>query len=206
MLELYFAPNTISIAIAIALEESGLDYCTKPVNFAASEQMSEPYASLNPKGRVPTLVTEHGPLTETGAILDYIHSLAPQKGLVPSDVLASAKMREAMFYFASTMHVNHAHKLRGSRWADKEASWEDMRAKVSQTMTASCDYVEKNLIKGPFILGETFSLADPYLYMISTWATGDGVDLSRFPKLLTLMAEMEKRPSVQAVKAAKMLF
>lgn len=205
LLELYFAPNTISVAVAIALEEVGADYVTRRIDFSASEQTSEAYAVLNPKGRVPTLVSDDVPLTETGALLEFAHGLNPDKGLVPAGAVDAAKMREAMFYFASTMHVNHAHKLRGARWADKQESWDDMQAKVPETMTASCDYVEHSLLKGPYLLGERFSLADPYLYMICTWVEGDGVDLSQFPKIRAFMAEMEKRPSVQAVREAGMI-
>ena len=205
MLNLFFAPNTISVAVAIALEEIGASYTTKRVDFSSAEQTGDAYLAINPKGRVPTLQTQDGLITETGAILEYVHALNPAKGLVPSDTFQAAKMREAMFYFASTMHVNHAHKLRGVRWANNAESWEDMRSKVAETMTASCDYVERSLLKGPYLLGETFSLADAYLFVINTWLAGDGVDVTQFPKIQTFMTEMEKRPSVVAVRNAGIL-
>ena len=117
----------------------------------------------------------------------------------------AARMREVMYYLASTMHVNHAHKLRGARWADKKPSWKDMTDKVPQTMTASCKYISSNGLRGPFVLGEAVSLADPYLYVVCSWLEGDGVDVSAFPKILAFRAAMEARPSVQAVRAAGML-
>ena len=110
---------------------------------------------------MPALVTDQGILTETGAILDYIADIAPAAGLRPSDPYEAAKMREAMCYLASTMHVNHAHKMRGHRWASEESSFADMKAKSVQTMTESAAHVENHALQGPYVLGETFSLADP---------------------------------------------
>ncbi len=204
-MKLYYAPGTISIAVAIALEEAGVPYTTHKIDFRNPEVSRPQLLDVNVKGRVPVLVTDHGILTETGALLDYIADLAPEDSLKPDDPFKAAKMREAMYYLASTMHVNHAHKLRGARWADKQESWDDMRAKVPETMTASCAYVEENLLKGPYVLGETFSIADAYLYVVSTWLEGDSVDISQFPKFHAFQKLMEERNSVKTVKAAGML-
>lgn len=204
-MQLYYAPNTISVAVAITLEEAGLEYQPVRVDFASAEQTKPGYRQINPKGRVPALVVDGGILTETGALLDYIAAKAPEAGLVPEDLLLAARMREVMYYLASTMHVNHAHKMRGARWADKKSSWKDMAAKVPQTMTASCKYIEANGLRGPFVLGERFSLADPYLYVVCSWLEGDKVDVSSFAKISAFREAMEARASVQAVKAAGML-
>ncbi len=204
-MQLYYAPRTISIAVAIALEEAGLEYEAVKLDFASGEQTKPAYHQINPKGRVPALVVDGGILTETGALLDYVAAVAPDAGLVPKDPVIAARMREVMYYLASTMHVNHAHKMRGHRWADKEASWQDMTAKVAETMTDSCAYISSNGLRGPLVLGETFSLADAYLYVVCSWLEGDGVDVSAFPKIIAFREAMEARPSVQAVRAAGML-
>ena len=198
-MQLYFAPKTISIVAVIALEETGLDHELIKVDFAAAEQSSPAYGAINPKGRVPALVTDNGILTETGAILEYIADLAPDAELVPRAPYKAAKMREMMFYLASTMHVNHAHKMRGHRWADEQTSWDDMAAKVPETMAQSSAYIEHNVLGGPYVLGDCFSLADPYLYVVSTWLTGDGVDTTAYPKLSAFIETMEKRGSVRTV-------
>ncbi|NOD63820.1 MULTISPECIES: glutathione S-transferase family protein [unclassified Ruegeria] len=204
-MQLYFAPRTISVAVAIALEEAGLEYEAIQLDFAGGEQTKPAYRQINPKGRVPALVVDGGILTETGALLEFIAAQAPSADLVPADPVMAARMREVMFYLASTMHVNHAHKVRGARWADKKPSWKDMKDKVPQTMTASCEYICSNGLRGPFVLGEAFSLADAYLYVVCSWLEGDGVDVSAFPKILAFREAMEARPSVQAVRAAGML-
>jgi len=205
MLRLFYAPGTIAVATAITLHEAGLDFEPVLVDFTKGEQTQPDYHKLNPKGRVPALVTDHGPLTETGALLEYIAAISPQAGLVPSDPFQAAKMREVMYYLASTMHVAHAHKVRGERWANDETSWADMTAKVAQNMTDCCTHIETCCLVGPFVLGDQISLADPWLFTISTWLAGDGVDLSQFDGLRAFMQEMDARPSVQATRAAGIL-
>ncbi|UWQ28557.1 glutathione S-transferase family protein [Leisingera sp. M523] len=204
-MQLYYAPNTISVAVAIALEEAGIEYEAVKIDFAAKEQSGPAYAQINPKGRVPALAVEGGILTETGALLEYIADMAPEAGLRPQDPVLQARMREVMFYLASTMHVNHAHMRRGARWASKTSSYKDMQAKVPQTMTASCEYISQAGLRGPFVLGDTVSLADCYLYVICTWLAGDGVKVDGFPKIQTFMTAMEQRESIRAVYAKGML-
>ncbi|MDN5787141.1 glutathione S-transferase family protein [Pseudorhodobacter sp.] len=200
-MKLYLAKKTISIVVAIALEEAGLAYEPVELDFTGGAQTKPGYLAINPKGRVPALEVPGGVLTETAAILDYIGALAPKAGLVPQDPLQAARMREAMCYVGSTMHVNHAHKLRGARWADLAESHADMRAKVPQTMAACCAHVEAAVLQGSYVLGDAFSLADPYLYVVSTWLAGDGVEIGDYPKLSAFNARMAERPSVAAMRA-----
>ena len=200
MLKLYCAPGTISIAVAITLEEAGLAYEPRIVDFKAAEQTKPDYLAVNPKGRVPTLELPDGTrLTETGAVLEYIAACAPQAGLVPQGSLDAARMRSVMYYLASTMHVNHAHKMRGSRWAERADSFADMAAKVPQTMTASAAFVESHCLAGDFVLGDRFSIADPYLFVVCNWLEGDGVVLADFPRIKAFLARMRSRPALRAV-------
>lgn len=198
MLKLYCAPNTISLAVVIALNE-GVHWEPVRVDFAKAEQKTPDYLALNPKGRVPVLITPEGPLTETGAILEYLGETALPK-LVPADPLQRGRMREVMYYLASTMHVNHAHKLRGPRWANEQSSFDDMKAKVPETMAASCAFLEPQ-ITGPYLFGPEPTLADCYLYPITTWLAGDGVDIAAFPRLAAWKTTMETRASVRRATA-----
>jgi glutathione S-transferase len=110
-----------------------------------------------------------------------------------------------MYYLASTMHVNHAHRMRGNRWADDPKSHADMAAKVPQTMAASAAYVDKHGLRGDFVLGDTLSLADPYLFVVSAWLQGDGVAIADTPRLAAFCERMAQRPSVQAAVAQGMI-
>ena len=196
-MRLFYAPGTISIAVAITLYETGLPFDLVPGNFKEGEQTKAPFLTLNPKGRVPALETEGMYLTETGAVLDYIASLAPQAGLVPSDPLDAAHMRGVMYFLASTMHVNHAHRVRGSRWADRPESHADMKTRVAGNMAENARYVASHCLRGDYVVGAEFSLADPYLFVVCSWLEGDGVDLSEHPQISAFLSRMAERPSVQ---------
>lgn len=200
-MRLYFATGTISIAVAIALNEAGLKAELVRLSFQEGDQVKPDYLAINPKGRVPTLEVSGQNLTETGALLDYVAALAPEAGLVPDAPLDAQHMRSVMYYLASTMHVNHAHKMRGHRWADAAESHADMIAKTPETMRASAAYVEAHCLRGDYVLGDHFSIADPYLFICCNWLEGDGVDLSEFPVISGFLKRMRGRPSVQAAIA-----
>lgn len=203
-MRLHLAKGTIALAAHIALEESGLEHDLVWVDFAKGEQRSDAYLALNPKGRVPVLETDEGVLTETSAMLGLIAARAPDAQLAPRDAWSRAKVAELHLYLAATVHVNHAHKMRGTRWADDAAAHDAMRAKVTGNMTENAALIERDYLKGPWVLGDAYSTADIYLYTIARWLEGDGVDLAPFPKLRAHMAAMEARPAVKSAIALHM--
>ncbi len=203
-MKLCYANGTIAVAPIVALKEAGIAFEPVKIDFANAEQTKPDYHQINPKGRVPALIDSDRVLTETGAILEYIAALAPKAGLIPADPWQAGQMRALMYYFASTMHVNHAHKMRGHRWANKQASFEDMTAKVPENMAASAAHVESRII-GPFTMGDAVTLADPYLFAICRWLKGDGVNIADFPKLSAFFDMMSMRPSVTSAEAEGLL-
>lgn len=205
-MQLYYTKGTISVAVALALLEAGLDHTLTRVNFATAEQTQDAYLRVNSKGRVPALALDDGTvLTETGALLEYVAACAPEAGLVPQDPASAGHMRSVMYYLASTMHVAHAHKMRGIRWADQQSSHDDMAAKVPQTMTDCATYVEAECLRGDYVCGDAFSLADAYLFVVCNWLEGDNVNVAAFPKITAFMNRMEARESVKAARANDLL-
>lgn len=199
MLKLYFAPATCSLASHIALEEAGATYEAEKLDFSAGAQRAPEYLRLNPKGRVPALVTDRGVLTETPAILAYIGQSFPDSAVgIPKDAFDFARIQAFNSYLCSTVHVAHAHKRRASRWADDAAAQEAMAAKVTANMSDCFELIENAMFAGPFVMGEAYSIADPYLFTISGWLKGDGVDIERFPKILAHRQRMAERPAVKA--------
>lgn len=199
---LYTARGTCALATHIALLEAGADFELRPLDFSATEQRSPAYLALNPKGRVPALITPQGVLTETPALLLYVAQTHPAAGLAPlDDAFRLARMQELHSYLASTVHVAHAHKHRGARWADDPAAHDSMRAKVAQNMTDAAGLLETWLKPGPWVLGDRYSVADAYLYVVAGWMDSDGVDMQRFPRLLDHQARVRARPSTQAALA-----
>ncbi|MFX0542306.1 glutathione S-transferase family protein [Roseovarius sp. S4756] len=204
-MKLYYAPGTVSVTIAIALHEAGLAFDTHKVSFKDAEQTKPEYHRINPKGRVPALEVDGAILTETGAILDYIAAIAPDAHLMPQDPIEAARVRAVIHYLASTMQTNHAHGPRGYRWAEKDDSFADMRAQVPKTMAASAAYVEQHCLKGPFVMGDHVTAADPHLFVICQWLESDGVAVSDYPRIAAFLKAMEARASVKAVRDAGML-
>ncbi len=197
MLTLYYAPNTCALASHIALEDADADYETQRVSFQSGDQRGPDYLKINPKGRVPALVTDHGTLTETPAILAYVAQTHPDAKLAPQDPFAFAQIQAFNSYLCSTVHVAHAHRPRASRWADDPAAIEAMKAKVPQTMGECFDLIEREMFRGPWVMGADYTICDPYLYTISRWLPGDGVDIANYPKIHEHFRRMSERPAVK---------
>jgi glutathione S-transferase len=202
MFKLYYAPGTCALASHITLEEAGAPYTAERLDFKSNQQNSPEYLKLNPKGRVPTLVTDHGILTETPAMLAFIAQSFPKAKLAPlEDAFAFAQVQAFNSYLCSTVHVAHAHKGRGYRWATDESSFADMKRKVPQTVGACFALIERDMLKGPWVMGEQYTVCDPYLFTLALWLEGDSVDLAALPKVADHRKRMSERPAVKKVLA-----
>ena len=199
MLTFYYARNTCAFAAHVVLEDANATYDSIEIDFKTEEQKSSNYKKINPKQRVPTLITPNGILTETPAILTYIAQEHPEMDLIPDNNFDFAKAQSFNIYLASTVHVAHAHKHRGARWATDEFALENMTAKVTENMTECGLFIEKRLLEGPWVLGKKYSICDPYLAVITRWFTDDNVDTSRFPRILEHNQLIQDRPSMKKV-------
>ncbi|MFQ2091423.1 glutathione S-transferase family protein [Aeromonas taiwanensis] len=201
-LTLYLAPGTCAMAVRIALVEANAPHRIQRLDLAAGEQRSPAYLAINPKGRVPALVTERGVLTETPALLLYVAQRFPEAQLAPlDDPFLLARMQEVHSFLASTVHVAHAHGRRASRWADDEQAIAAMQAKMPRNMRDGFSEIEHHYLAGPWVLGERFSLADIYLFVVAGWLASDGVDIAEFPKVAAHHERMLARPTVQEALA-----
>jgi glutathione S-transferase len=191
------APGTCALASHIALADAGVEYELVLLDFANDEQRKREYLAINPKGRVPALITDHGVLTETPAILAYIAQTLPNARLAPlNDAFAFARVQAFNSYLCSTVHVAHAHRRRGTRWADDPAAIKAMRDKVPETVGACFELIEREMFAGPWVMGEAYTICDPYLFTLTQWLEGDEVDVTRFPKVNDHFNRMSARPSV----------
>ncbi|MES3007337.1 MAG: glutathione S-transferase family protein [Pseudomonadota bacterium] len=202
MLKFYYAPKTCALAVHLALEHISAPYEAIALDFASQAQRSPEFLALNPKGRVPALVTERGAITETPALLLYLCQRYPEAGLAPlEDIFATAELQAFNSYLCSTVHVAHAHRVRGTRWVDDPAAIEAMKKKVPQSMGDCMALIENGMLRGPWVMGERYSVADMYLFTISGWLEGDGVDLSKLPRVMAHRARMLADPVVQKIWA-----
>ena len=202
MLKLFYSPGSCALASHIALEESGAPYEAVRIDFSKAEQTQPAYLAINPKGRVPALVTDRGILTESPAILLYIAQSFPAARLAPlADPFALAKMQAVNSYLCSSVHVAHAHRVRAYRWSDDEAAILTMQKNTPQNMGDCFAMIERDMLAGPWVLGDDYSVADPYLFTLARWLEGDGVDVKKFSKVHAHMQRIGERAAVKTVLA-----
>ena len=200
MLKLYYAPGSCALASHIVLEEAGAAYDAVRMDLRAADQRKPDYLAINPKGRVPALVTDRGILTETPAILAFVAQSHPAAHLAPfDDAYEFGRVQSFNSYLCSTVHVAHAHRMRAYRWADDAAAIAEMQRKAPQNVGECFDLIEREMFEGPWVMGERYTICDPYLFTLAGWLESDGVDPARFPKVLDHQQRMKQRPAVKKV-------
>ena len=203
-MKLFFAPNTCALASHIALEEAAAPYEMVRINFASDDQRKPEYLKVNPKARAPALATDRGILTETPAILAFVAQSFPKANLAPlDDPFAFAQVQAFNSYLCATVHVAHAHRMRGYRWVDDPAALEAMKRKVPQSVGECFALIEKEMLIGPWVMGDRYTISDPYLFTLAQWLGADGVDRKQFPKVQAHFERVGARPAVQRALAAE---
>jgi len=207
VLTLYYAAHTCSLATHIVLEEVGADYSTVRVDFGKEQQKSADFLKVNPKARVPALVTDKGILTETPAMLVYVAQRFPASRLaLMDDPFAFAQIQSFNAYLCSHLHVAHAHRMRGHRWvdADDKASIAAMQRKVPESVGGAFELIEREMLKGPWVMGEHYTICDPYLFTLAQWLEKDGVDPASIPRVVDHRRRMAERPGVKKAIAEEL--
>ena len=121
--------------------------------------------------------------------------------LIPKDNFSFAITQSFNAYLASTVHVAHSHKHRGHRWATDDHTLTNLTNKVQENMTACGLFIEEQLLKGPWVLGEKYSICDPYLAVITRWFGDDNVDTSKLPRIMAHNQLIKQRDSMKTVTA-----
>jgi glutathione S-transferase len=96
--------------------------------------------------------------------------------------------------------------MRGHRWADEAASFADMQHKVPKSVGACYDMIETRMLRGPWVMGDTYTVADPYLFTLAQWLEDDGVDPARIPRVIDHRARMAQRSSVRKAIAEELAY
>lgn len=204
MYKFFYFPHSCSLASHIALEQSGADYEAIRIDLIANEQRQDEYLAINPKGRVPALVTPDGILTENPAILTFISQSFPRANLAPVDnPFKLGQVQSFNAFLSSTVHVAHAHGVRGYRWADDEDAIVEMKRKMPESLGDCFELIETTMFQGPWVMGDNYSISDIYLFTIAQWLEADSVDPTRFPKVLDHRTRMREIPAVKKVLEAQ---
>jgi glutathione S-transferase len=201
-MKLYFAPGACSLSPHIALREAGLPFTLEKVDISTGRTASgESFAAINPKGYVPALKLDDGDvLTEGAAIVQYIADLAPSAGLAPQPAtLERARLQEWLTFISSELHKAFSPLFRPGT---DEAGRQEARAAIARRL----GYVEAKLADGrDYLLGDTFSAADIYLFVITSWAEGKEISLSTWPRLKALLERVADRDRVREALSAERL-
>lgn len=202
-IELYFAPGTCARVSMIALEEIGAPYALKLVSFVREEHRQASYRTLNPKAKVPVMIVDGAPLTETVAIATYLARAFPSAKLLPftGDPFSDAKITSDLAWCASGMHPIITRLRLPHLFCALKEGLPSVQTMAADMIAGHFQIVEDRLQRQPWMCGEAWSLVDAYIYWIWFRITGAGVDGSRYPRFADHSARMEKRESVQRVQA-----
>ena len=197
-MKLYYSPGACSLSPHIALKEAGLAFeaiaaPTKTHKLADGTD----YYSINPLGYVPLLVLDDGTqLREGPAIVQYIADQAPGKNLAPANGTAARYQLQSWLNFIGT----ELHKNFGPLF--NPTTTDDIKTATKDKIAGRLKWVEGELAGKQYLMGDTYTVADGYLFTVSNWAGHAGLDLSPYPKLIAYRARIAARPAViEAMKA-----
>ncbi|WP_341860819.1 glutathione S-transferase family protein [Gymnodinialimonas sp. 57CJ19] len=198
MTTLCYAKKTCSIGIHVLLEEIGIPYDLKIVDFSKKEQKTPEYLALNPKGKVAALVRDDGSVvTEYAAIAMYLALEHPEKNLMPTDTEGMIRTLEAMDFIIGTVHMLSWRMFRRpDAYSDIPEAVEQLKVRGKEAMMAAFDVVDEQLEGKEWLMGD-YSIADTALYYNEYWAVDvAGWDLP--PNVRAHYERMKQRPAVQA--------
>lgn len=199
MLKLYISPGACATASHIALEEAGADYQTQVIDLKTGQQKTPEYLAVNPAGVTPALETDHGVITQNAAIMALVAQTHPDRNLAPTDPYDFAGFNAFNGFLASSLHPAIGKVLFSRPPLEGEA-----RDQAVELALSKYQLVEDHYLKGDYVLGDSFSLADGYLLVFERWARQAGLlDPARFPRLNAHLDRIQARPAVQAVLKAE---
>jgi glutathione S-transferase len=198
-MKLYYSPGACSLSPHIVLRESGLPF--EPVLASTkSHKLADgtDYYTINPKGYVPLLELDDGQrLSEGPAIVQYVADQVPASGLAPAaGTMARYRVIEWLNFVSSELHKSFSPLFNPAMPEEGKAIY---RARLADRFR----YVNEQLEGKSYLMGDTFTVADAYLFTVSNWAGRVGVDLSAFGNLEAYRARVAARPAVQAAMKAE---
>ena len=193
-MKLYYSPGACSLSVHITLHESGLKFqhVLAPTKTHKLEDGTD-YYSINPLGYVPLLELDDGTrLTEGPAIVQYIADQAPAKKLAPANgTVARAQLQSWLNFIGTELH-------KGFSPLFNPATPEEYKTIAKDKLQSRLKWVDSELASKQYLMGDSFSVADPYLFTVTNWAPRVGVDISGLSSLAAFRERVAARPAVQA--------
>ena len=196
-MKLYYSPGACSLAPHILLNELGTPYDLEKVDLAAKKtETGEDFTAVNSKGYVPTLELGGGEvLTEVSTILQYLTDTAKAAELLPAfGSMERYRAMETLNFVASELH-------KGIGGLFNKAMPEDGKKAIVELLTRRLTWLNSELAKKPYLLGESYSVADAYAFTVLRWTKPLNLDLSPYPHIVAYMDRVGARPAVTAAMA-----
>ncbi len=201
-MKLYYAKGACSLSPHIVLREAGLPFTLEKVDFASKKTADgTDYFTVNSKGAVPALQLDDGSvLTEGPAIVQYLADLKPESGLIPpAGTMERYRLMEILNYLTSEVHKGFSPLFNPKISADWKAS-------AVANLNKKLDWLSNFIAANTYLLGNSFTVADAYLFTILSWSARLGMDLGKWPVLSAYQSRVAQRPKVQeALKAEGLL-
>jgi len=206
MIQLYYFPGNASFAPHVLLEDIGAPYELVYVDRAVDAQKSPAYKALNPAGRIPTLIDGDLVMFETGAICQHLADKHAEVGLAPPPGSnARATLNQWLFFMATTIQTKYLLYFYPERHADDDAA----KARIKQTAEAAVGealtIMEQALGDNTFMMGDDYSLLDPYLLMLGHWGRNFDHPPRDYPALGPYFQRILAREAVQRTLAQEKL-
>jgi glutathione S-transferase len=204
-MKLFYSPGACSLAVHIALRESGRPFEAVRVNLKDGEQFSPEFLKVNPKSKVPAIVRDDGSvLTECPALLFWVARTSPGAGLLPEDAEGEARALEWMNFISGSIHNGGFTRiLRAERFVGEPEHAPAAAEKAKADTVKHLGIAEEMLSGRDTALASGHSVVDDYLYVIARWVPRAGKELADFPSLKALHDRVAARPATQAALAAE---
>ena len=198
-MKLYYAPGACSLCPHIVARELGIDIDIEKTDTKTKRTASGvDYLTINPKGYVPTIELDDGQvLTEGPALVQYLADQKPEAGLVPPPgTMERYRMQEMLGYINSELHKTYSPLF-------NDATPQETRNERLAYLKKRYALLDQQLAKQPYLFGDRFSVADAYLFVVTSWASFVKLDLSGFPNVLAFQKKVAARPAVKAAMKAE---
>ena len=202
MLNLYYAPGTCSLVSHVALHEAGAEHEAERIDLMKGEHRTPDFLAINPRGRVPALVTPEGTITENLAILGLIADRFGAPGSIPrGDAFQTARVMQLLAWLSGTVHATGFGALfRPTRFSADESLHPGIKEGAHANL--SSHFVELDDLCGSgWLAAGDFTAADSYAAVFYRWARLAKFDLSLYPRWAALVSRVVERPSfVRAIE------
>ncbi len=199
-MKLYYSPGVCSLAPHIILRETNTPVTLVKTDIYATKttEAGADYRATNPLGYVPALELDDGTvLTEVPAIVQFIADKAGATDLAPQNgTIGRYRVQSWLSYAGTELHRNFTPLFNAAMPEEAKAIFRDR-------LKSRFEHLEQHLKANDFVMGQRFTLADAYIWVVLSWTTDLGMDLSAYPSLQAYRDRIAARPAVQAALAAE---